>query len=142
MRRRRVAESSSGQLVEKEVESGDAAVAGDEEIGPRVRRRLAGTARHPLYATAIAQFLGLGNGLILKVGMSSLDRARDAVDFVATAKGAFSRVVEHAILVPEFVEGGATARGVVFPEDIGKIAEQKGRNAVGHNLSPQFCGTI
>ena len=58
------AESSSGQLVEKEVESCDAAVAGDEEISSGVRRRRAGEARYPFDATAIAQFLGLGNGLI------------------------------------------------------------------------------
>ena len=87
------AESSSGQLVEKEVESCDAAVAGDEEISPGVKRRRAGAARYPFDATAIAQFLGLGNGLILKLGVSRLDRACDAVDFVAASKGAFTRIV-------------------------------------------------
>jgi hypothetical protein len=136
MRRRRVAESCSGQLVEKKVESGDAAVAGDEEISSGVRRRRAGAARYPFDAAAIAQFLGLGYGLILKVGVSRFDRAGDAVDFVAASKGAFTRVVEHAILVPELVEGDAAARWVVFPEDIGKIADEQGRYAVGHDLSP------
>src|SRR5579864_5983807 len=102
--------SSSGQLVEKEVESGDAAVAGDEEISSGVRRRSAGAARYPFDAAAIAQFLGLGNRLILKVGVSRFDRAGNAVDFVAASKGAFTRVVEHAILVPELVEGGALGR--------------------------------
>ena len=38
-------ESGSGHLVEKEVEGCDAAVAGDEEISPGVRRRRAGAAR-------------------------------------------------------------------------------------------------
>jgi hypothetical protein len=115
------AESSSGQLVEKEVESGDAAVAGDEEISSGVRRRRAGPASYPFDAAPIAQFLGLGNGLILKVGVSRLDRASDAVDFVAASKGALTRVVEHAILVPELVEGGAAARWVIFAKYVAQI---------------------
>jgi len=131
MRRRRVAESCSGQLVEKKVESGDAAVAG-EEISSGVRRRRAGAARYPFDAAAIAQLLGLGNRLILKVGVSRLDRAGDPVDFVAASKGAFIRVVEHAILVPELVEGGAAARWVIFAKYIAQITKQQGRYAVRH----------
>jgi plasmid stabilization system protein ParE len=126
------AESSSGQLVEKEVESGDAAVAGDEEISSGVRGRRAGAARYPFDAAAIAQLLGLGNGLILKVGVSGLDRAGDPVDFVAASKGAFTRVVEHAILVPELVEGGAAARWVIFAKYVAQITKQQGRYAVRH----------
>src|SRR5205807_6630306 len=125
MRRRRVAESCSGQLVEKEVESGDAAVAGDEEISSGVRGRRAGAARYPFDAAAIAQLLGLGNGLILKVGVSRLDRAGDPVDFVAASKGALTRVIEHAILVPELVEGGAAARWVIFAKYVAQITKQQ-----------------
>src|SRR5690348_14656455 len=126
------AESSSGQLVEKEVESGDAAVAGDEEISSGVRGRRAGAARYPFDAAAIAQLLGLGNGLILKVRVSRLDCAGDPVDFVAASKGAFTRVVEHAILVPELVEGGAAARWVIFAKYVAQITKQQGRYAVRH----------
>jgi hypothetical protein len=94
------AESSSGQLVEKEVESGDAAVAGDEEISSGIRRRHAGAARYPFDAAAIAQFLGLGNGLILKVGVSRLDRAGDAVDFVAASGSVRYRLVPSRSVWP------------------------------------------
>ena len=44
----------------------------------------------------------------------------DAVDFVAASKGALTRVVEHAILVPELVEGGAAAR-VIFAKYVAQI---------------------
>src|SRR5690348_8984910 len=120
------AESSSGQLVEKKIDSGDAAVAGDEKISSGVRRRHAGAARYPFDAAAIAQFLGLGNGLILKVRVSRFDRTSDAVDFVAASKGAFARVVEHAILIPELVEGDATTHGVIFTKYVAQITKQQG----------------
>ncbi len=34
---------------------------------------------------------------------------RDAIDFVVATVNAFIRIVEHAILVPELFEGGASA---------------------------------
>jgi hypothetical protein len=55
-------ESGSGQLVEKEVERSDPAVASDEKISSGVRRRRAGAVRYPFDAAATAQFLRLGNG--------------------------------------------------------------------------------
>jgi hypothetical protein len=58
-------------------------IAGNHEIGPGVSRRLTGTARYPSDTAAIAQFFRLGNRLISKIGVSSLDRARDAIDLVA-----------------------------------------------------------
>src|SRR5438132_14360089 len=57
----------------------------------------------------------------LKVGVSRLDRASDAVDFVAASKGALTRVVEHAIHLPELVEGGAAARWVIFAKYVAQI---------------------
>jgi hypothetical protein len=56
--------------------------------------------------------------LILKVRVSSLDGARDAVDLVAPTVGAAVRVIEHAIFGPDLVDGRATASRIVFAEDI------------------------
>jgi hypothetical protein len=54
----------------------------------------------------IAQFLRPGNGLILKVRVSSLDRTRDAIDLVASTIDARGRV-EHAIFGEDPVDGRA-----------------------------------
>ena len=67
--------------------------------------------------------------------MSSLDRARDAIDLVAATVDA-PGLVEHAIFGENLVDGRAPTRGVVLTEDIVKIAGQQGRDAVGHGLSP------
>src|SRR5437879_12916976 len=45
-------------------------------------------------------------------------------------------VVENAIFSVNLVDGGAPASGIVFTEDITKIADQQGRYAVWHGLSP------
>jgi hypothetical protein len=73
---------------------------------------------------AITQFLGPGNYLISKVRMSGPDRARNAIDLVAATVDAAARLVEHAILGEDLVDGGAPTRGVVFTEDVVKIASQ------------------
>src|SRR6266446_4127863 len=124
--RARTAESRSGQLVEKEIKGGNPAVPGNDEIGPGVSGRLTRAARYPLDPPAIAQFLGLGNGLIAKVRVSSLDGARDAIDLVVAPVDA-PGLVEHAILGEDLVDGRAPTRGVVFTEDVVKIAGQQGR---------------
>ncbi len=73
---------------------------------------------------AIAQFLGLGNWLISKVRVSGPDRARDAIDLVAATVDAPAGIVEHAIFGEDLVYGRAPTRGVVFTEDVLKIAGQ------------------
>jgi hypothetical protein len=70
---------------------------------------------------ASPQFLSLGNWLISKVRVSSLDRARDAIDLVAATVDA-PGLVENAIFGEDFVDGRAPTRGVVFTEDVVKIA--------------------
>src|SRR5205814_9384792 len=70
-----------------------------------------------------------------KVRVSSLDRARDAIDLVAATVDA-PGLVEHAIFGEDLVDRRAAARGVVFTEDVVKIAGQQGRYAVGHGLPP------
>jgi hypothetical protein len=67
--------------------------------------------------------------------VSSVDRARDAIDLVA-AKVDAPGFVEYAVFGEDLVDGRAPTRGVVFTEDIVKIAGQQGRDAVGHGLSP------
>src|SRR5215470_8277539 len=99
--------SSSGQLVEKEVKGGNPALPGNDEISPGVLRRLTCPARYPFYPSAVAQFLGLGNWLILKVRVRSPDRARDAIDLIAATVETRFGVVEHAIFSPELVDGCA-----------------------------------
>ena len=71
---------------------------------------------------AIAQFLGFRDWLISKVRMSSPDRACDAIDLVAATVDAPAGVVEHAIFGEDLVDGRAPTRGVVFTEDVVKIA--------------------
>src|SRR5712691_9634099 len=88
---------SLGELVEKEIQGGNPAVPGNDEISPGVRWRLTRAARYPLNPPDIAQFLGPGNGLISKVRVSRLDRDRDTIDLVAATVDAPAGVVEHAI---------------------------------------------
>src|SRR5258708_33131797 len=122
--------------MEKEIDGGNPAVPGDEEISPGVGRRLAGATRHPPDPYAIARLLWRGDRLILKVRMSSLDHARDPVDLVAAPVGAAVGVVGHALFVVDLVNDRATTRGVVFAEDVAEISKYQGRCAVGHGLSP------
>src|SRR5881397_2599091 len=103
---------------------GDPAVPDNDEISPGVSWRLTGTARSPLDPPAITQFLGPGNRLISKVRVSSPDRARDAIDLVAATVDALGRVVEDAIFGEDVVDGRAPPLGVVFTEDIVKVARQ------------------
>src|SRR5258708_9087641 len=84
----------------------------------------------------MARFRGLGNWLISEFRVSRFEWARGAVDFVTATIDSLAGVVEHAIFSVNLVDGRAPASGVVFTEDITKIANQQGRDAVGHGLSP------
>src|ERR1700692_4841405 len=55
----RPVDSRSGQLVEKEIDSGNPPVTGNEEVRPGVSRRLTRAARYPWDPPGIAQLLGL-----------------------------------------------------------------------------------
>src|ERR1700757_4752789 len=106
-RGRRRPGDGSGQLVEEDIEGGDTAVPRDDEIGPRVRWRLARPARRPSEPAAIAGHLRIGDRLISKVGMSGPDRSGDAINLIAPPADAGLGVVERRILVEELVDGGA-----------------------------------
>src|SRR4029077_2488914 len=114
------------ELVKEEIDGGNLAVPGDYEIGSGVTWRLARATRHPPDPTAIAHLLRRGERLILEVGMTSLDHACDAVDFVAAAVGAV-RFVEHGVFVEDLVDGCAPTHGVDLTEHVVEIAKQQGR---------------
>src|SRR5258708_36648188 len=120
------------QLVEKKINGGNPAAAGNDETSTSVCWLLPRAARYPLAPPAIAHFLRLGYWLISKVRVSSLDRARDSIDLVAASVDASLGIVEHGIFGEDFVNRRAPARRVVITEDVVKIAGQQGRYAVGH----------
>src|SRR5580693_455646 len=126
----------SGSFVEKQINGGNPAVLGNDEIGPGVSWCLTRAARYPADQPAIARFRRLGNWLISEFRVSSFDRARDAVDFVTATIDSLAGVVENAIFSVNLVDGSSPASGIVFTEDITKIADQQGRDAVWHGLSP------
>jgi hypothetical protein len=116
-------------LSKKEINGGNPPIPSNDEISPGVSWRLTRAARYPLDPPAIAQFLGLGNWLILKLRLGSLDRPRDAINLVPASVDA-PGLEEHAIFGEDLVDGCASARGVVFTEDVVKIAGQQSRYAV------------
>src|SRR6266436_1554946 len=126
--------ASSGLLVEKEINGGNPAVPDNDEISPGISWRLTRRARYPLDPPAIPQFLRPGNWQISKVRVSSLDRARDAIDLVAATVDA-SGLVENAIFGEDLGDGRAPSRGVVFTKDVVNMAGQQGRYVVGHGAS-------
>src|SRR4029077_5909788 len=123
------------RVVEKEINGGNPAVPGNDEIGSGVSRRITRSARYPSDQPAIARFRGLGNWLIEKVRVSSLDRACDAIDLVTATVNSLAGVVEHTVFGVDLVDGRAPTSGVVFTEDVAKITDQQGRYAVGHGAS-------
>src|SRR5258706_113538 len=83
----------------------------------------------------IADLLGRRDRLISKVGMSSLDLAGDAVDFVAAAMRAAVRVVEHTVFVPDLVNRLPPAHRIDLGKHVTKVAKQQGRYTVRHDTS-------
>jgi len=112
---------AQGSLSKKEIKSGNPTVPSNDEISPGVRWRLTGAARCPLDSPGIAELLGFCNWLILKVRMTSSDRARDAIDLVAATVDALG-LVEHATFGEDLADDGVPAWGVAFTEDVLKIA--------------------
>ena len=110
------------QLVEKKIDGCNPPIPGNDEISTSVSWRVARAARYPADPPAIAYLLGLGYLLISKVGVSSLDRARDSIELVAASVDASLGIVEHTIFGEDLVNGRAPTHGINFPEDLVKIA--------------------
>jgi hypothetical protein len=55
----------------------------------------------------------------------------DPIDLIAATVNAFG-LVKQAIFGEDLVDCRAPPRGIVFAEDIVKIADQQGRYGVGH----------
>jgi hypothetical protein len=72
----------------------------------------------------------------------ALDRARNAIDLVAATVDARFGVVKHAVFGPDLINDRAPTRGVVFAEDVVKIAGEQGRYAVGHGLSARLLSYL
>ncbi len=115
----------STQFVKKEINGGNPAVAGDDEIRPGVSGRLTRTARYPSDPPAVAQLLRLSNGLISKVRVGRLDRARDAIDLVAATVDTSIRIVEHAIFGEDLVDGRAPTHGSFSPKTSRRLRVSK-----------------
>src|SRR5258706_5385171 len=109
------------QLVEIHIKRCDPAVPHDDEVPTGVSRHFTRASRYPWNHPCIAIFLRSSGCLISKVGMSRLDRARDAIDLGAATNGALARIVEHAIFGPELVDGRATTHGVTFAKYVAQI---------------------
>jgi hypothetical protein len=60
----------------------------------------------------------------------------NTINLVTASVDASVGIVEHTIFIPDFVDGRATARGVIFAKYVTQITKQQGRYAVGHGLSP------
>src|SRR6266404_2090079 len=130
------------QLVEKKINGCNPAVPGNDEISTSVSWRVTRAADTHWNPPAIAYFLGLGDWLISKVRVSSLDRARDSIDLVAASVDASLGIVEHAIFGEDLVNRRAPTRRVVLTEDVVKIAGQQGRYAVEHGCCFSFLDRV
>src|SRR5580692_9638335 len=118
------------QLVEKEINGGNPAIARNDEIGPTVSWCFIRATRYPSDPPSIAPFLGLGNHLISKVRVSGFDLACHLIDLVATVVDAVGRM-EHTVFGENLVDGGSSARRIVFTKAVMKIARQQRGYAVG-----------
>src|SRR5258708_8729055 len=125
------------QLVEKKINGGNPAAAGNDETSTSVCWLLPRAARYPLAPPAIAHFLRLGYWLISKVRVSSLDRARDSIDLVAASVD--TSLVEHAIFGEDLRSRRAPTRRVVLTEDFVKIPVHQRPYPIGHGYVFSPC---
>src|SRR5579864_7470115 len=86
------------------------------------------------------QLLRFGGGHVLEVRMGRPDRTRDPINLAPASVNARPRVVEHAVLGEDVIDGRSSARGVALAEYLVEIARQQGRDAVGHGRSPIALG--
>ena len=112
-----------GQFVEEEIDRSDSSVTNNDKVSPSVNRSLIGATFYPANSSSISQFLGRGNWLVPKLRVSSSELACNPVDLVTTTMNA-SGLVEYAVFRKNLVDGYSPTRGIVFTEDVRKIASQ------------------
>src|SRR5438128_6898410 len=81
------------------------------------------------------QLLRFGRGRVLEVRMGRPDRTRDPINLVPAPVNARPRVVEHAVLGEDLVDGRSSADGVALAEHVVEVARQQGGYA-RHGSSP------
>ena len=111
------------QFVEKEIDRGNSSIACNDKISTSDNRSLIWATFYPLNASSISQFLGWANWLVSKVRVSGSEFACNAVDLVTTTMNS-SGLVEYAVFRKNLIDGYPPTRGVVFAEDVRKIAGQ------------------
>jgi len=67
--------------------------------------------------------------------VSGLDRTRDTINLVAAAMDVLG-LGEHAIFGEDLAMAARRRAGSFSPKTVVKIADQQGRDAEGHGLSP------
>src|SRR6185369_10677641 len=125
----RTGESRSGQLVEKEIDRSNPTVPGDDEIGSRVCRWFAGSARYPSNPSGITQFLGREEGPIFEIWMCCFYHTSNPINLVTTAKYTAFGVIEYCVLVENRIDCSAATHGVIFAKYVAQITKQQGRYA-------------
>src|ERR1700747_3190299 len=118
----RTSQFRSGQFVEKEINGGNAAVAGNDEVCPSDCWLFTGSTLCPSNASAVSHFLGFSNWLIPKVMVHNPEFACDAVDLVAATIDSPFGIIKYGVLCKDLVDGVAPVHWIVFTEDVVKIS--------------------
>src|SRR4029077_10514169 len=106
-----------------EIDRSNSSVTNNDKISPSVDRNLIWATFYPLNASTIPRLLGRGNWLVPKVRVSSSELACNPVDLVTTPMNA-SGLVEYAVFRENLFDGCSPTGGIVFTEDVRKIAGQ------------------
>lgn len=111
-----------GHLVEEEINGGNPAVPGDNEVRTGDYWGFARPALQPLDSTTITNFFRPGNHPISKVRVLSPKRTRYPIDLGAASINILVGFIENDIFGEYLVDGRAATRRIVFTEDVMKIA--------------------
>src|SRR5258708_40172067 len=74
--------------------------------------------------------------MVFQICMCCFYYTSNTINLITTSVDASVGIVEHAIFVPDVVDGRAPTRGVIFAKHVAQITKQQGRYPVGHGLSP------
>src|SRR6266704_1174885 len=96
------------KIVEKEIDRSNATVPGNDEIGSRIRWRLARSARYPSNPSGITRFLRREEGLIFEIWMCSF--YHPAIRSISSRPRNIPAfwVMEYCVFVKDLVDCSAT----------------------------------